>query len=113
MASVSEISDRFVEAFGELDPVRAARSMGVGRDSDRITDFSPEGTTAQADLFRSTLADLDAATPADESERLGAAYLSDVCAGECALFDSGERDRLVSHIVGPPAAVRLSFDLMA
>jgi uncharacterized protein (DUF885 family) len=113
VATVSEVSDRFVEAFGELDPVRAARSMGVGRDSDRITDYSPEGATAQADLFRSTLDELGATTPADESERLGAAYLSDVCTGECALIDSGERERLVSHIVGPPAAVRLSFDLMS
>jgi uncharacterized protein (DUF885 family) len=110
--TVSEISDAFVDAFAALDPVRAARSMGVARDSDRLSDYSPDGTAAMLGLVGSTLDELAAATPGDERERLGAGYLEDVCRGEESLLQGGERARLVSTIVGPPASVRMSFDLM-
>jgi uncharacterized protein (DUF885 family) len=112
MPSVTEISDAFVDAFAALDPVRASRSMGIGRDAEHLTDYSPDGAAAAGDLFRKTLADLEGATPADESERLGKAFLAEVCGGEAALIDAGERGRIVSHIIGPQASVRMSFDLM-
>jgi uncharacterized protein (DUF885 family) len=112
MTTVSGISDAFVDEFAVVDPVRAARSMGVGRDADTITDYSPEGTERLAGLLRQTQAALRAARPESEAERLGAAYLGDVCDGELAVIDTGERGRLVSTLVGPPASVRMSFDLM-
>jgi uncharacterized protein (DUF885 family) len=93
--------------------VHASRSLGIGRDATHLTDFSPEGHAALAALFRSTVTELDAAAePADEAERLGAGFLRDLCEGQLALEESGEAERLVSALAGPPAMVRMSFDVM-
>ena len=53
---MSAISDSFVDAFAALDPVEAVCEMGVGLDADTMTDYSPDGEAAMADLYRSTRA---------------------------------------------------------
>ncbi|HET7718489.1 MAG TPA: DUF885 family protein, partial [Acidimicrobiales bacterium] len=113
MASITEISEAYVEDLARLDPVRAARGMGVGGDLHHVTDWSPEGHAARAELFRRTAAALRATEPADEAERLGKLFLLDEVEGELGLHDTGEAEALVSAIVGPPAALRMSFDLLA
>lgn len=110
--SVTDIADAFVDRFAAVDPVRASRIMGVARDATFLTDYSHEGYGGVAAVHRSTLADLAAATPVDETERLGAAYLSDHCSAALALIEAGEPQQMVSAISGPPAAVRMSFDVM-
>ena len=112
MGMISAISDSFVDAFAALDPVDAALEMGVGLDADTMTDYSPDGEAAMADLYRSTREALAAATPEDESERLGAGYLDDFCATGLALIETGERSCLLNELVGPQAAVRQLFDLL-
>jgi uncharacterized protein (DUF885 family) len=112
VGTVSEISERFVDAFAALDPAAAARGMGVGLDDETMTDYSPDGEAALADLYRRTLAELAAATPEDESERLGAGYLEDLCATRLALIETGERSCLLNELGGAPAAVRQLFDLV-
>ena len=52
MGTISAISDSFVDAFAALDPVEAVRDMGVGLDADTMTDYSPDGQAAMADLYR-------------------------------------------------------------
>ena len=79
MASIREISDRFVDAYAAVDPVRASRAMGVARDASHLTDYSPDGHDAIAELLRGTLTELAAIEPTDEAERLGQAYLQDAC----------------------------------
>jgi uncharacterized protein (DUF885 family) len=113
MASITEISEAYVEEFARLDPVRAARGMGVGGDLHHVTDWSPEGHAARADLLGRTAASLREAKPAGEAERLGKLFLLDEVEGEVGLHDAGEAQALVSAIVGPPAALRMSFDLLA
>ena len=112
VGTISAISDSFVDAFAGLDPVAAVRDMGVGLDADTMTDFSPDGEAAMADLYRRTRDALAAATPEDESERLGAGYLDDLCATNLALIETGERSCLLSELGGPQAAVRQLFDLV-
>ena len=112
MGTISGISDNFIDAFAVLDPVEAVRDMGVGLDADTMTDYSPDGQAAMADLYRRTREALAAATPEDESERLGAGYLDDLCATGLALIETGERSCLVSELGGPQAAVRQLFDLL-
>jgi len=111
MPTVSEISDRYVTEVAELDPVRGER-WGVASDGTRLTDYSPTGYEALAALLRRTLADLRATTPVDELERLGAGFLEDWLEGELGVLDTGERERGLSIIVGPPASTRSVFDLM-
>lgn len=112
MASITEISERYVDEMAQLDPVRAAGSMGVGRDLHHVTDYSPEGLAARTELLRRTAADLRGAEPADEPERLGRLFLLDRIEGELGLHDAGEALAVVSAIVGPSSSLRSSFDLL-
>ena len=111
MPSVSEISSRYVDEVAALDPVRGER-WGVATDGTRLTDYSPAGYDALADLLRRTARDVDAATPQDEPERLGQGFLSDWVSGELGVIDAGERERNLSIIVCAPASIRSVFDLM-
>lgn len=112
MTTITELSERYVDELARIDPVGAARGMGVGGDLHNLTDYSPDGLAAWAELLRRTAADLRAAEPADEAERLGRLFVLGEVEGELGVFESGEQERLVSALVGPPAAVRMSFDLL-
>ena len=111
MPSVSEISSRYVDEIAALDPVRAER-WGVPADGTRLTDYSPAGFEALADLLRRTARDVAAATVEGEPERLGQGFLIDFVGGELGIIEAGERERSLSIIVGPPASTRSVFDLM-
>src|SRR5262245_45776831 len=111
MPTVSEISDRYVTEVAELDPVRGER-WGVASDGTRLTDYSPAGQEALAELLSRTRKDVLDATPASETERLGQGFLADWVGGELDVLELGERERLLSIIVGPPASTRSVFDLM-
>jgi uncharacterized protein (DUF885 family) len=110
IASVSEISERYIEEFSVVDPTYASR-MGIGGSSS-LTDFSPTGTEAMAELLRSTEKNLKAATPTSEAERLGSVFLRASTAAQLAMIESGERECRVSILFGPTAYLRMSFDVM-
>jgi uncharacterized protein (DUF885 family) len=110
--TIRTISDRFVDDYAALDPITAARSMGVAVDDPHVTDYSPVGTAGMALLLRRTIDDLAAVDPVDDLERLGALYLDGKVRAELAIIDAGEHDRRLSILFGPPAMLRLSFDLM-
>ena len=112
MGEVTEISDRHVAEQIRLDPAYAARAMGIIDPDGRLTDYSPAGWEAQAALARTTEAALRAATPADEAERLAQLYLLSRLDADIALAELGERERVVSAGSGPPALVRMTFDLV-
>jgi len=111
MPTVSEISSRYVDEVAALDPVRGER-WGVAADPTRLTDYSPAGYRALAELLRRTRRDLEAAAPEDEPERLGQGFLLDWVSGELGLIEAGEREENLSIIVGAPASTRSVFDLM-
>ena len=111
MPTVSEISSRYVDEIAALDPVRGER-WGVPADGTRLTDYSPAGYDALADLLRRTVRDVTAATVENEPERLGQGFLIDFAGGELGIIEAGERERSLSIIVGAPASTRSVFDLM-
>ena len=111
MPTVTEISDRYITEVADLDPVRGER-WGVKSDGTRLTDYSPAGMQALADLLGRTLRDVTAATPESEAERLGAGFLADWVSGELGVIEAGERERMISIITGAPASTRSVFDLM-
>ena len=111
MPTVTEISDRYITEVAELDPVRGER-WGVKTDGTRLTDYSPAGQAALGELLSRTLASITAATPTSEPERLGAGFLADWVGGELGVLESGERERMLSIIVGAPANTRSVFDIM-
>ncbi len=111
MATVSEISSRYIDEVAALDPVRGER-WGVASDQTRLTDYSPDGAAALADLLARTIRDVNAADVTDEYERLGQGFLADWAGGELGVLEAGERERMLSNIVGAPASTRSVFDLM-
>src|SRR3954447_3708704 len=113
MTTVGEISARFVEEYAALDPVRGIRLMGVGANGTTLTDYSPDGTAAVGDLLTRTRAALETATEDGEAERLGRLFLTEQVAGELGVLDAGERERTMSILGGPPAGVRMVFDLVS
>ena len=112
MATISDISSRYVDQVSALDPVRGER-WGVRADPTRLTDYSPEGLAALRALLQRTLDDLASAEPArDDAERLGGGWMQDFLGGEVGLIDTGERERWLSIITGPASTTRSVFDLM-
>jgi len=57
MGEVRALADRYLNTVAELDPVRATR-VGLPGHDHRLTDYSPDGLAAEADLARRTLSDL-------------------------------------------------------
>ena len=112
MASVSELSDGFVDVFASCDPNIAALMFGVGRSGSTLTDYSRDGNGHVVDVLRRALADVEEASVDSEAERLGAAWMKDWVSSRLGLFESGERERFVSPEIGPPALTRAVFDLM-
>ena len=111
MGDVTEIADRYIADLFRLHPVRATRG-GADLTTTELTDYSPEGQQAFADLYRRTIADLEAAKPEDEAERLSRTFLLDQVRGVQALHDGREYERELSVLAAPPSSVRAVFDLM-
>ena len=112
MDTISALSDRFVDGYAVLDPVRTSLVMGVARNDTRLTDWSPDGIDAVGTFLRRTLDDLRRLTPLDDAERQGADFLEDLASGELGLIEAGERERSMSPMTGPPSQIRFAFDLM-
>ncbi|MFD9126738.1 DUF885 domain-containing protein [Kitasatospora sp. NPDC059571] len=114
-ATPRRIADAYVHALADLDPLTAVY-LGLNPDDDRITDLSPAGREALADLARTTLARLDAAEAAgaadDEAERRCARLLRERLNAELAVHDAGEHFRAVRNLGSPVHDVREVFTLM-
>ncbi|GAA2812086.1 DUF885 domain-containing protein [Kitasatospora paracochleata] len=109
------IADSYVHALAELDPLTAVY-LGLNPEDDRITDLSPAGYEALADLARRTLADLDAAEAAgaadSEAERRCARLLRERLTAELAVHEAGEDFVSVRNLGSPVHNVREVFPLM-
>ncbi len=111
MSEVFDIADRYVESVAALNPV-AATALGVAGHDHEMTDYSPEGAKASAELDRRTVAELDAATVDDERDRIAREAMQDSLGLNLDLFDAREHLRGLSMIFSPIHSVRQSFDLM-
>ncbi|HVD28156.1 MAG TPA: DUF885 family protein, partial [Mycobacteriales bacterium] len=63
-----QVADAYVDAVCDLDPI-VATSLGVRPGDDRLPDFGPAGLEAEAELARTTLADLARVLEADPTLR--------------------------------------------
>jgi uncharacterized protein (DUF885 family) len=111
------VADGYVEALSDLDPI-VATSLGNRPGNDRLPDLGPEGLTAEAELARTTLAELDrvlAADPAleqDPVERRCARLLRERLDAQLAAHEAGEDYRSLSNLFSPLHSVRQVFSLM-
>ena len=108
---VDEISDRFVEQSAALDPCLATY-LGIGGYDDRLTDFSPGGWQARAELARTALRDVTAADTTSDRDRVAAAQLAERLEVELALYDAGYVTSDLNTADCPLLTVRQIFDLM-
>ncbi|HEV7896367.1 MAG TPA: DUF885 domain-containing protein, partial [Planosporangium sp.] len=111
MDRVNDIADRYVDEWASLDPTGATHAGIAGHD-DRMTDLSPEGYAALADLDRRTLAQLNAVAPADERERVAKDAMQERLGRALTRYDAGDVTSEVNVITGGLHYIRGVFDLM-
>jgi uncharacterized protein (DUF885 family) len=112
-----QVADAYVEAVCDVDPI-VATGLGTRPGDDRLPDTSPAGQEAEAELMRSTLAELDRVLAADPSleqdpvERICARLLRERLTAALALHEAGEGLRAVSNLFSPVQSVRSVFSMM-
>ncbi|MFM9136968.1 MAG: DUF885 domain-containing protein, partial [Actinomycetota bacterium] len=68
---VYRLSDQYIERSAALDP-GAATYLGIAGYDDKMTDFSPAGHDARAELDASTLRELNSLDTSNPADRLAA-----------------------------------------
>lgn len=111
MGQIDDIANRYVDDWAPLDPVSATHLGIVGFD-DRLTDLSPEGFAAQADLDRRTLTQLAMVQPVDEGERVAKEAMQERLGLALEMYDAGEMTSELNVISSPLHNLRSVFDLM-
>ena len=112
MSQVYEIADQYVLAYAALDPI-AATDAGIAGHETELTDYSPAGAEARAQLDRDTLAALASAPRESDRDRIAADVMTErlQLAGE--LHAADEEVRPLRIIGSPVQDIRACFDLMA
>ncbi len=111
MGRVDDIADRYVEQWAHLDP-NGATYVGIPGHDHKLTDLSPEGFEALAELDRSTLAALDPIDPSDERERVAKEAMQERLSLARTLYEAGDLTSDVNVVATPLHTVRSIFDLM-
>ncbi len=111
MSTLFEIADRHVAETAALDPI-AATHLGIPGFDDQLTDYSPAGVEARANLARQTCGELDRLEGVD-AESVGAAVMRERLETELAWHDLDEHLRPLAVIGSPVSNIRSVFDLMA
>jgi uncharacterized protein (DUF885 family) len=108
---IDDIANRYVDEWAPLDPI-GATYVGISGHDHRLTDLSPEGYAALADLDRRTLAQLDLVEPADERERVAKEAMQERLGLALEQYDAGAATSELNVISGALHSVRSVFDLM-
>ncbi len=106
-----ELASVFIERLCDLDPLLAT-ALGVpGRDAE-MTDFSPEGEAARADLCRDTLRSLDSVPAVDAPDRIAQSVLRERLELRLARFEAGRHLSDIAMYATPLQWIRSRFDAM-
>ena len=111
MGRIDDLANSYVDEWAPLDPI-AATYVGISGYDDKLTNLSPEGYAALADLDRRTLAQLATVEPADESERVSKEAMVERLELAVARYDAGDVTSELNVISGGLHSVRSVFDLM-
>ena len=112
VATVDDVAEAYVVAYADLDPVGATRFGLTGHDGE-MTDFSPEGAEARAELARRARRQVCEAKVVDDADRLAADVMVERLTADIDIFDSGEWRRDLNVLFSPLQQIREAFDLMA
>ncbi len=111
MSRIFDIAGRYVEDLAALDP-NFATAIGVPGHETELADYSPEGHAKVADLNRRTLAEVEAAQPENEHDRVARDVMVERMHVRRDLYEAGEYMRDVKIIGSGMSAVRSVFDQM-
>lgn len=111
MTGLDELADRYVEAAAALDPL-AATSMGVAGYDGKMTDWSPDGFAARAELNRRTLVDLDTVIIDAPHQETAREAMIERLSLSVERYDAGEANGNFSVIDSGLHRTRGAFDLM-
>ena len=108
---VDAAAERFVDDYAALDPI-SATYLGLPGYDDVLTDLSPDGYAARADLTRRALAEATAATPVDEREQVARDAFLERLGLDIEMDEARVPQSQVSVISSGLHEVRSVFDLM-
>jgi uncharacterized protein (DUF885 family) len=111
MGRTDEIADRYVDDHAAADPV-GATFAGIAGHDDELTDYSPEGFAARAELARATVQALEATEPTTYRERVANAAMRERLGLELEMYDAGITTSDLNVVASPLQDVRGAFDLM-
>ena len=111
MSQIYDIANDYVERYAALNPL-SATSIGVPGYDDKMSDFSPQGADANADLNRQTIAALNAAVVENERDRIARDAMLDDLQTSLDTHDAGEHLRSLRVLGSAFQGIRMTFDLM-
>ena len=117
MTRIYDIADEYVERFAALNPI-GATSVGVSGHDAEMTDFSPQGAEARANLDRETIASLETASAEGERDRIAREAMIDELRVGLEMFDAGEHlrdllqcdDEVTAVLAAPEIAAVFDYD---
>jgi len=107
---VDEVAEAFVADAAALDPVGATRQGIAGHESE-MTDFSPDGVAARADLARRARRRVQGVPPADAREQIAVSVMVERLTADLDAYDAGEWRRNLNVLFSPLQQIRECFDL--
>jgi len=108
---IHDICNNYVAEFAAAHPVEAT-SLGIPGYDDKLTDYSPDGVAQRAELARRALAKVNAAEPADDSERVAKAVFTERVGLTLELHEANLDLAQLNNIASPAHEIRMVFDLM-
>ncbi|AHI00086.1 DUF885 domain-containing protein [Kutzneria viridogrisea] len=108
---VHQISDDYVADYAALDP-NAATQLGITGHDEELTDFSPEGHLARAELTERALREITATEPVEDSERAAKAVFLERSGLSAEIHEAGLDLSSLNVIASPVQDLRQLFDLM-
>jgi uncharacterized protein (DUF885 family) len=108
---VRRFSDDYVRDYAAADPILATY-IGVDGHDDELTDYSPEGNAARAELTRSTLRRIREAESTDPDEAIAAAVFAERAELQLEIHDAGLDEAALNVIASPLQDIRMAFDQM-
>ncbi len=111
MSQIYDIANEYVERYAALNPM-SATSIGVPGYDDKMSDYSPTGADANAELNRRTVAALNAAAVEGERDRIARDAMLDDLQTSIDAYESSEHLRSLRVLGSPFQSIRMVFDLM-
>ena len=110
--AVDALAEAFVDAATRLSPIEATY-IGIPGFDEEMDDLSPAGLAEISALRQRTLADLTAATPVDDVDRITIAAMTERLTLAEQMYAAGLDHMNLNVLASPSQSVRDIFDLMA